>query len=145
VQEVILNRAPIHAIRRDTPAWILQVWAAFATACALCTIGVWNMPTAGMERGLLAVGMLFCLSSTLGLAKTVRDNRDVQVDTSAWVFQVWAAFTLSNLLTAWGLYRMDTVQAWQKWFLVSGWLFLVSSAFTLAKTIRDNHEAVGEV
>ena len=30
---------------------------------------------------------------------------------------------------------------WQKSYMVVSWLFLVSSTFTLAKTVRDGHEA----
>ena len=29
---------------------------------------------------------------------------------------------------------------WQKGFMLVSWLFLVSSTFTVAKTIRDKHE-----
>lgn len=127
-------------VRRDTQAWIFQVWTAFASAVVLCTVGVWNMPGEGTERALLALGLFFCLSATLTLAKTVRDNRDEQVDTQAWIFQVWAAFIVANALTAWGLAR-TSVDGWKKGYLVASWLFMLSAAFTLAKTIRDNHEA----
>lgn len=128
------------AIRRDTPAWILQVWAAFAAAVTLCTIGVWNLPGETTDRALLAVAFFFCLSATLTLAKTVRDNRDGQVDTPAWIFQVWAAFVASNALMAWGLWTLP-LEIWRKGYLVASWLYLLSASFTLAKTIRDNHEA----
>jgi hypothetical protein len=43
-------------------------------------------------------------------------------------------------LTGWGLLRMDISETY-KAFLGVSWLFLISSAFTLAKTLRDRHEA----
>jgi len=44
-------------------------------------------------------------------------------------------------LTAWGLWRMD-VNPTYKAFLGVSWLFLISTAFTLAKTLREAHEAL---
>ncbi|HEY2417065.1 MAG TPA: YiaA/YiaB family inner membrane protein [Steroidobacteraceae bacterium] len=43
-------------------------------------------------------------------------------------------------LTGWGLLRMEISETY-KAFLGVSWLFLISSAFTLAKTLRDRHEA----
>ena len=43
-------------------------------------------------------------------------------------------------LTAWGLWRME-VNPTYKAFLGVAWLFLISTFFTLAKTLRDAHEA----
>ena len=43
-------------------------------------------------------------------------------------------------LTAWGLWRMEISPTWKAYLLVS-WLYLISSAFTLAKTLRDGYEA----
>ena len=129
-----------YAPRQDTNAWIMQVWISFACAVVLCIYGVWALPSAGTDRALLAVGFFFCLSASFTLQKTVRDNRDEQIDTQMWVFQVWAAFVIAFLLTGWGLFRL-TIDGWHKAFLVGAALYLVSSSFVLAKTIRDNHEA----
>jgi hypothetical protein len=129
-----------YLIRRDTSAWILQVWAAFAAAVALCVVGVWNAPGEGIDRAFLAIAFLFGLSSAFGVAKTVRDNRDEQVDTPAWVLQVWAAFAIAVIVTIWGLFRLE-LGSWEKGYMVASWLFLISATFTLAKTVRDNHEA----
>jgi hypothetical protein len=57
-----------------------------------------------------------------------------------WGLVVWGGFGLAMLLTAWGLYRMD-VNPTYKAFLGVSWLFLISTVFTLAKTLRDAHEA----
>jgi hypothetical protein len=44
-------------------------------------------------------------------------------------------------LTAWGLWRMDVNPTWKAYLGVC-WLFLISSVFTLAKTLRDAHDAL---
>jgi hypothetical protein len=31
-------------LRRDTNAWVFQVWASFVIALWLCGYGIWNMP-----------------------------------------------------------------------------------------------------
>ena len=67
-------------------------------------------------------------------------NDDVQRDTQAWIFQVWASFGLAVVMTAIGIAYVP-LDAWIRAFLAMGLLFSVGSAFTLAKTVRDNHEA----
>jgi hypothetical protein len=61
-------------------------------------------------------------------------------DTPMWSLVVWGSFALSMALTAWGLWRMEINPTWRAYLLVS-WLYLISSAFTLAKTLRDAYEA----
>ena len=53
---------------------------------------------------------------------------------------VWTGFAFSMALTAWGLWRMDVNPTYKAYLGVS-WLFLISTVFTLAKTLRDAHEA----
>jgi hypothetical protein len=60
-------------------------------------------------------------------------------DTPAWILQVWAAFIISTLGTGAGIYYLEG-NTWQKAFVGMGYVFSVSSTFTLAKTIRDNLE-----
>jgi hypothetical protein len=127
-------------MQRDTPAWALQTWAAFGLAVTASAVGVWNLPHAALDRAFVAIGFFFCLFTTLAVSKTVRDNRDGRVDTAGWIFAVWTAFASAIALTAWGLWRM-AIEDWQRGFLIVSWLFLVSSAFTVAKTLRDQHEA----
>jgi hypothetical protein len=43
-------------------------------------------------------------------------------------------------LTGWGLWRM-TVNETYKAFLLVSWFYLITTTFTLAKTMRDKHEA----
>jgi hypothetical protein len=53
---------------------------------------------------------------------------------------VWGGFGLAMALTGWGLWRME-INPTYKAFLGVAWLFLISTVFTLAKTLRDAHEA----
>lgn len=129
-----------YIMQRDTSGWRLQVWISFAVAVFAAGAGVLQLPGAELDRAFLAIGFFFCLFACFAVAKTLRDNRDGQVDTSSWVMTVWVAFAAAIALTAWGLWRMN-IPPWQKSYMIVSWLFLVSSAFTLAKTLRDAHEA----
>ncbi len=132
-------------IRQDTRAWKLQVWVSFGLAVTLCGSGLAYLPGQDLDRAFMVMGYMFCLSSAFALAKYVRDNenrRDSQTrDTPLWGLVVWGGFALAMALTAWGLWRMD-VNPTYKAFLGVSWLFLISSVFTLAKTLRDAHEAL---
>lgn len=127
-------------VRRDTPAWRAQVWGSFLAAITLCAVGVWNMPSESLDRAFVAVGYFFCLSAAFTLAKMLRDNQHESVDTPAWRLQVWVAFMVAVALTGWGLFRM-TIGPWEKGYMVCAWVFMISSSFTLAKTLRDGYEA----
>jgi hypothetical protein len=129
-----------YVMQRDTQGWRSQVWLSFGLALCASAIGVITLPGQELDRAFLAIGLVFCLFSSFAVAKTVRDNRDGQVDTGSWVMTVWIAFASAFTLTAWGLWRMN-IDQWQKGYMVVSWLFLVSATFTVAKTIRDKHEA----
>lgn len=60
--------------------------------------------------------------------------------TAAFFVQAAAAFAISFVTVLAGIYFLP-LDAWQRLFLGISFLFLVSSAFTLAKVIRDQHEA----
>lgn len=126
--------------KRDTPQWVFQVWASFLLAVAMCAIGVWNLPGSGGTQSFLALGYVFCLFSVLALSKMIRDNLDTSIDTAGWRGTCWAGFAISVVMTGWGLWSM-AVPDWHKGYLVVAWLFLMSTAFTLAKTLRDAQEA----
>jgi len=127
-------------VQRDTRAWRTQVWLSFAIAVFLCATGLAYLPGQDIDRAFMIMGYLFCLSATFVLSKFVRDNQTQKADTPMWRFVVYGAFFLAMALTAWGLWRMainDTYKA----FLLVGWLYLITTSFTLAKTLRDGHEA----
>jgi hypothetical protein len=78
------------------------------------------------------------------LAKAVRDSQKAsltgEAETPMWRFVVWGGFAVAMGLTLWGLLRMQIDETYKAYLGVS-WLYLVTSAFTLAKTLRDRHEA----
>ena len=127
-------------MQRDTNAWRIQVWSAFVLALLACAWGVFGAPGQDLDRAFLAIGLFFSVFACFAVAKTQRDNRDGQVDTQGWVMMVWIALVAALALTAWGLWRMDINPTWKAYLGVS-WLYLISSAFTLAKTLRDAWEA----
>lgn len=127
-------------VRRDTPQWIFQTWASFGIALAITIGGAVTLPAGSLDMAFMAMGVFFTIFSTLALSKMLRDNHHEQVDVSSWRFAVWGAFGISFALTAWGIERLQCTE-WQRAFLASSCLFLLSATFTLAKTLRDRHEA----
>ena len=131
--------------RSDTKAWKLQVWVSFGLAATLCGTGLAYLPGADLDRAFMVMGYMFCLSTAFAVAKYVRDQQASSAgntpDTPMWGLVVWGGFALAMALTAWGLWRMD-VNPTYKAFLGVSWLFLISTVFTLAKTLRDAHEAL---
>jgi len=59
---------------------------------------------------------------------------------SAWIAQTWISFAVAAGVTAMGIWFLP-VDGWMKAFLGMGLLFTVGSTFSLAKTVRDQHEA----
>jgi hypothetical protein len=131
---------PHTLIHRDSKAWAYQVWISFGIAISLCAIGLAWLPGDDLDRAFMVMGYVFCLSTAFALAKFVRDNEGKTVDTPMWKLVVWGGFVLAMALTGWGLWRMEIQPVWKAFLLVS-WLFLISSVFTLAKMLRDAHEA----
>ncbi len=120
--------------------WRLQVWASFGIAASLCAIGLAWLPGEDLDRAFMVMGYVFCMSTAFALSKFVRDNEQRTVDTPMWKAVVWAGFAFAMALTGWGLWRMQINPVWKAYLLV-GWLYLITTVFTLAKTLRDAHEA----
>ena len=134
------------SIQRDTRAWQFQTWASFAIAVFLCATGLSWLPGQALDRAFMVMGYVFCLSTAFMLAKFIRDGEQAAAglstgrDVPMWRMVVWGSFFTAMALTGWGLVRMEINDTY-KAFLGVSWLFLISSAFTLAKTLRDRHEA----
>ena len=138
------NSTPI-LIHRDSKAWVMQVWISFSIAVALCAIGLAYLPGKDLDRAFMVMGYFFCLSAAFVLAKFVRDNEKTATDgriadSPMFRFVVWGGFFLAMALTGWGLMRMEVNDTY-KAFLGVSWLYLITCTFTLAKTLRDKHEA----
>jgi hypothetical protein len=137
------TRSPL-IVMRDTRAWQLQVWVSFGLAVFLCATGLAYLPGLALDRAFMVMGYVFCLSTVFVLAKAVRDSQKAsltgEAETPMWRFVVWGGFAVAMALTLWGLLRMQIDETYKAYLGVS-WLYLVTSAFTLAKTLRDRHEA----
>lgn len=59
-----------------TAAFHLQAVIAFGVALAAMAIALWQMPGDPWVRAFLALGLLFVVTSTFTLAKTVRDRQE---------------------------------------------------------------------
>lgn len=127
------------SIRHDTKAWKTQVWVSFCAAAFLCAVGLAWLPGRDLDRAFMVMGYVFCLSAAFALAKFIRDNAVRPVDTPLWRLVVWGGFLVAMALTGWGLVQMEINPAYRA-FLGVSWLFLISTCFTLAKTLRDAHE-----
>ncbi len=140
MQQISAISATIAPVQRDTKAWQLQVWISFGIAAFLCGTGLAYLPGQDLDRAFMVMGYIFCLSTAFFLAKFVRDNQHKRVDTPMWRTVVYSAFGIAISLTAWGLWRMNLNETYKAFLLVS-WLYLITTTFTLAKTLRDRHEA----
>lgn len=132
-------------IHRDSKPWQFQVWASFLIAVFLCAVGLSYLPGKDLDRAFMIMGYFFCLSAAFVLAKYVRDQEKAQtesrlVETPMFKLVVWGGFFLAMSLTGWGLWRMEVNETY-KAFLGVSWLYLITCSFTLAKTLRDKHEA----
>ena len=130
-------------VPRDSRAWQFQVWVSFAIAVFLCAVGLAWLPGEPLEQVFMVMGYVFCLSTAFVLAKFVRDNegsRQGAKDVPMWKLVVWGGCAVAMGLTGWGLLGM-AINVTYKAFLGVGWLYLITTAFTLAKMLRDRHEA----
>lgn len=62
------------------------------------------------------------------------------MNSPAWIFFCYASFAIALGITGLGIWMM-TISLEMKAFMTMGLLFTTGSAFTLAKTLRDEHEA----
>jgi hypothetical protein len=63
-----------------------------------------------------------------------------QVNTAGWVTFTYVSFAIGIGMMALGIWGMP-VDLWVKGYMVMASVFLCGSTFTLAKTVRDEHEA----
>ena len=132
-------------IHRDSKPWQFQVWSSFLIAVFLCAVGLAWLPGQDLDRAFMVMGYFFCLSAAFVLAKYVRDQEQGRAegklaDTPMFKLVVWGGFFLAMSLTGWGLWRMEINETY-KAFLGVSWLYLMTCTFTMAKTLRDKHEA----
>ena len=57
-------------------AWVAQTWISFVVSAMATAAGIYFLPADLWMKGFLSMGLLFTIGSTLGLAKTVRDQHE---------------------------------------------------------------------
>ena len=78
--------------------------------------------------------------SLLSETPAMSDTPVKQQNTAAFYGQAVASFAVAMAATGIGIYQLSA-NAWVRGFLAIAVLYLVTSAFTLAKVIRDRQEA----
>lgn len=68
--------------RPTTTAFFVQSAVAFGLALAALLIGIVRLPVGQWERGFLALGLVFVVSSAFTLAKCVRDRQEASEETN---------------------------------------------------------------
>lgn len=68
------------------------------------------------------------------------ERPSINENTPAWMAFVWISFGISVGLMSIGIYQLPA-ELWVKGYMTMGLFFCVGSSFTLAKTVRDNHES----
>lgn len=68
--------------QKDSTAWIIQTWAAFAMSISMTTFGIVNLPVDNWVKGFMGMGLAFSVGSTFTLAKTSRDLHEAKRLTS---------------------------------------------------------------
>lgn len=68
--------------RPTTAAFFVQSAVAFGLALTALLFGIAKLPVGAWERGFLALGLVFVVSSAFTLAKCVRDRQEVEEMTS---------------------------------------------------------------
>jgi hypothetical protein len=61
--------------QQTTAAYTAQAAISFALALGAMVVGVAYLPVGAWERGFLAIGLLYVVTSTFTLAKVVRDRQ----------------------------------------------------------------------
>lgn len=64
--------------RPTTAAYFIQAALSFGLSVLAVSIGIAYMPMGAWERGFLAIGVLFLISSSFTLAKCVRDRQEMR-------------------------------------------------------------------
>ncbi|MEU7641103.1 MULTISPECIES: YiaA/YiaB family inner membrane protein [unclassified Streptomyces] len=62
--------------RPTTTAFFVQAALSFGLSLAALVIGIIKLPVGAWERGFLALGLVFVVSSAFTLAKCVRDKQE---------------------------------------------------------------------
>lgn len=63
-------------LSQDSPAFVAFTQITFVISLLGMVIGIFYLPVEGWIRGYLGIGLFFCVSATIVLAKTLRDQHE---------------------------------------------------------------------
>ena len=66
------------SLQKDSPAWIFFVKLSFTVALISTSIGIFFLPLDWWIKGYLAMGLYFCVSASISLSKTLRDEHEAK-------------------------------------------------------------------
>ncbi|MDX2273282.1 MAG: YiaA/YiaB family inner membrane protein [Cyanobacteriota bacterium] len=72
MQHITIGRA------KDTTSWVLQVWASFIISTTAATVGILYLETDAWQKAFVGIGLLYAVTSSFTLAKTLRDQQESQ-------------------------------------------------------------------
>lgn len=126
----------------------ILVWAS-AVLAVVAMLGImwsWDAETLALERkGFISVCLLWCEVSSFHLAKLVRDRADPKkapelLKQRPFQILVVLSSAASSIILLAGILLMP-LQASKRFFLLAGFGYALSSAFFLAKHVRDKLES----
>ncbi len=66
-----------HNSQKESSAWVIQTWAAFALSISMTTVGIVNLPVNSWVKGFMGMGLAFSIGSSFTLSKTIRDVHEM--------------------------------------------------------------------
>jgi hypothetical protein len=73
-----IDRSHVATLSPNTGAWIGFSYIQFAVSLGMSALGIWFMPVDLTVKGYLAMALLFNVSATFTLAKTLRDEHEAK-------------------------------------------------------------------
>ena len=64
------------SLQKDSPAWVFFVKLSFALALVSTSVGIFFLPLDWWIKGYLGMGLYFCVSASISLSKTLRDEHE---------------------------------------------------------------------
>lgn len=64
--------------QKDTTAWIAQVWISFLVSTVCTGFGILNLSTDVWQKAFIGIGVLYSVTSSFTLAKTIRDREEAK-------------------------------------------------------------------
>jgi hypothetical protein len=64
--------------QKDTAAWVTQVWISFLVSTFCTGLGILYLSTDIWQKAFVGIGVLYSVTSSFTLAKTIRDQEEAK-------------------------------------------------------------------